>query len=396
MAGARGRAARPCGCDSSGPGRAPRGSGPSARAARRRRDRGLDELQLVALDERARASRSDSRKKRCVSSSTDVHVEAELRDHVDEHRRLLLPGARQAERVAELARWAQRMTSSAVMASKSTSGSCELRSDAQSARAACSPRSTSFRVSARRPRRSVSSGMTSSGGMLPRLTSGPKCFTNHAWEAFVGASKMRSLEARSSARSRRRGRCASRRRPVDAGGAALAALGDHLPGAGVELLADPLRPTGTARSPPRSPSSRPPRGRRSRARARRSARACARAAARSSRPRSRRARSGSRSSQRLYSSSLSLRDDGLEERPAAHDRRLERAVERDLLLEVVRDVRRPPAELDDVDVLAGGVEEPLDLAEVQPLVDDVRQAARRAASARASGRRGTRCRQSRA
>jgi hypothetical protein len=34
--------------------------------------------------------------------------------------------------------------------------------------------------------------MTSSGGMFPRLTFGPKCFTNHAWLDFVGASKMRS------------------------------------------------------------------------------------------------------------------------------------------------------------------------------------------------------------
>ena len=27
--------------------------------------------------------------------------------------------------------------------------------------------------------------------MLPRLTSGPKCFTNHACDAFVGASQFR-------------------------------------------------------------------------------------------------------------------------------------------------------------------------------------------------------------
>src|SRR5213593_547617 len=63
----------------------------------------------------------------------------------------------------------------------------------------------------------------------------------------------------------------------------------------------------------------------------------------------------------------------LEERPAAHDRRLERAVERDLLLEVVRDVARAPAELDDVDELAADVEHAFDLTEVQPLVHDVRE-----------------------
>ncbi len=66
----------------------------------------------------------------------------------------------------------------------------------------------------------------------------------------------------------------------------------------------------------------------------------------------------------------------LEQGPPAHDRRVERAVERDLLLEVVRDVARAPAELHDVDVLARGVEHALDLAEVQALVDDVRQAPR--------------------
>ena len=71
---------------------------------------------------------------------------------------------------------------------------------------------------------------------------------------------------------------------------------------------------------------------------------------------------------------LALAVHGLEERAAADDRRRERAVERDLLLEVVRDVARAPAELDDVDVLAGGVEEALDLAEVQALVHDVREA----------------------
>src|SRR5581483_1476257 len=74
---------------------------------------------------------------------------------------------------------------------------------------------------------------------------------------------------------------------------------------------------------------------------------------------------------RLELVELAARVDGLEERPAADDRRLERAVERDLLLEVVRDVARAPAELDDVDELTGCVEEALDVPEVQPLVDDV-------------------------
>src|SRR5262249_39788301 len=66
--------------------------------------------------------------------------------------------------------------------------------------------------------------------------------------------------------------------------------------------------------------------------------------------------------------------DRLEQRAAADDRCLQRTVERDLLLEVVRDVRGAPAELDDVHVGSGGIEEALDLAQVEPLVDHVRQA----------------------
>src|SRR6059058_1461238 len=71
---------------------------------------------------------------------------------------------------------------------------------------------------------------------------------------------------------------------------------------------------------------------------------------------------------------LAARVDRLEERPAADDRGLEAPIEGDLLLQVVRDVVRAPAELDDVYVLAGGVEEALDLAQVEALVDDVREA----------------------
>src|SRR6185436_20784715 len=54
------------------------------------------------------------------------------------------------------------------------------------------------------------------------------------------------------------------------------------------------------------------------------------------------------------------RVDGLEQSPAADDRRLEMAVERDLLLEVVRDVAGAPAELDDVDEGAARVEHAFD------------------------------------
>ena len=213
--------------------------------------------------------------------------EPELGDHVHEHRRLLLPRAREAEPLAELL----------VAPSRGPPPRAAPRSRRQSATVlrAASPSSTSLRVSARSPRRSVSSGMTSSGGMLPRLTSGPNLRTNHACEAFVGASKMMSAgsivvdDLVDQAGAHLAGR------PVDAGGAALAALGDHLPGAGVELLAHPLDPLVRARRRPPRPWSRPRRGRRSPAPGRRSARACARAGGRSSRPRPRRARGGSRS-----------------------------------------------------------------------------------------------------
>src|SRR5215212_7773493 len=73
---------------------------------------------------------------------------------------------------------------------------------------------------------------------------------------------------------------------------------------------------------------------------------------------------------------LPPRDHGFEERAAADHRSVERAVEGDLLLEVPGHVRRAPPELDDVDVVPGGVEEPLDFAQVEALVDHVREALR--------------------
>ena len=97
-------------------------------------------------------------------------------------------------------------------------------------------------VSPRSPRRSVSSGMTSSGGMLPRLTDGPNCLMNQACAAFDGASKMTfSIPTALRDLADQLGAHAARR-VEDAGRAALARLGDDLPRAGVELLAQPLRP----------------------------------------------------------------------------------------------------------------------------------------------------------
>ena len=115
------------------------------------------------------------------------------------------------------------------------------RSRAQGVRAR-SPSRTSLSVSPRRPRRSVSSGMTSSGGMFPRLTFGPEVLDEPGLrrlrrrleDQVAEVDLVRDLVDEAGAHLAGR--------PEDAGGAALAALGDHLPGAGLELLLDPLHP----------------------------------------------------------------------------------------------------------------------------------------------------------
>ena len=84
--------------------------------------------------------------------------------------------------------------------------------------------------------------MTSSGGMLPRLTLGPNCLMNHACAAFVGASKIEVVDVDLVRDLVDQAGAHLAGRAEDAGGAALARLGDHLPGAGVELLLDPLDP----------------------------------------------------------------------------------------------------------------------------------------------------------
>src|SRR5579859_212047 len=162
-------------------------------------------------------------------------------------------------------------------------------------------------------------------------------------------------------------------RPVDAGGAALAALGDHAPGARVELLAHPLRPQvrrdvhlGVLRAHLGEDDE------------------VAREVG--DQFELALARDLDRSVGDLDVREAVMLEPGLElvhpvarvhrleEGAAADDRRVEVPVERDLLLEVVRDIARAPAELDDVHVCPGGVEEPLDLPQVQALVDDVGQA----------------------
>src|SRR5262249_14386073 len=129
-----------------------------------------------------------------------VDLDPELGDHVDEHRRLLLPGAGQAEPVAEAvvgpADHVLRGQGLDVRKLQARRRHYELSPVARRGLTwepwAPPCNKTSFSVSPRSPRRSVSSGITSSGGMFPRFTPGPNWRTNQACELFVGASKTRS------------------------------------------------------------------------------------------------------------------------------------------------------------------------------------------------------------
>src|SRR5579862_6807360 len=159
----------------------------------------------------------------------------------------------------------------------------------------------------------------------------------------------------------------------DAGGATFTRLGDHLPGAGLELFLDPRDPlvrrvddVGVLRADLREDGEV-------------AGELCDQLELAVARNVERAVGDLDVREAMLRKPALELvhaptRIDDFEERPAADDRRLEVPVERDLLLEVVRDVARAPAELHDVHELTGGVEHPLDVAGVEAFVDDVRQA----------------------
>ena len=97
------------------------------------------------------------------------------------------------------------------------------------------PRGSRSSVSKRRPRRSVSSAITSSGAMLPRLTFGPIWRSSHACCARRGASKI--TVSRPTAREDRVDQLAVHVAVVveQPDRAALAALGDDQRGAGGEV-----------------------------------------------------------------------------------------------------------------------------------------------------------------
>ena len=104
------------------------------------------------------------------------------------------------------------------------------------------PRAKRSTVSERNPSRSVSSESTSSGAMLPRLHSVPKRFSSQTCcslkrrveDQALGVDRVRDLVDQAGAHFAVGA--------VDPGGARLACLGDHLPGAGVEVAFDLLDP----------------------------------------------------------------------------------------------------------------------------------------------------------
>ncbi len=123
------------------------------------------------------------------------------------------------------------------------------------------PSSISLSVSPRSPSRSVSSGITSSGGMLPRFTFGAEVLHEPRLRRLRRRLEEDVVDRHAVGDLVDQARAHVAVLAEDAGGAALAGLRDHLPGAGLELLLDPLAPTGRARRRPRSPSSRPRRAR---------------------------------------------------------------------------------------------------------------------------------------
>ena len=248
-------------------------------------DLGDDQLEPVALDEPL-AGLVGLLEEEVRVELDDVHVETELGDHVNEHRGLLLPGADEAEPLAEL-----------------LGGPAEdvLRGQ----RLDLAPQSATARRLVTQEHLLQGVGAEPEPERLER----DDLFRRDVAEVDLGAepaARTRPAEACPGPRRRRpstsiswtissiRPVRISPDGPVDAGGAGLATLGDHLPRAGREVLPHPLDPLvgrvhdlGVLRADLGEDDEvlRP---------GRRSARACAREGGRSSRRRPRRGRGGCR------------------------------------------------------------------------------------------------------
>ncbi len=215
--------------------------------------------------------------------------------------------------------------------------------------------------------------MTSSGGMLPRLTSGPNWRMNQACCDFCGASKSSRSTGQLVDDLVDQAAAHLAAAAEDARGARLARLRDDLPGAGGELLADPLDPLvgredrlGVLGADLREHAEilRQRLDDLELALARQVDRAVGDLDA----------LEAVVAQPAAVAVELAAHLGDLEQRAAADHGDAERAVERELLAQVLRHVRRAPAELDDVDVVAAGRHQALDLRQGQALVHDVRDA----------------------
>ena len=228
-------------------------------------------------------------------------------------------------------------------------------------------------MSKRRPRRSVSSAITSSAPMLPRLTFGPTRRSSHACWERCGASKITVSLAD-------RGEDRVHELAVDGAAGveepdrpALAPLGDDQRRARREVAKASRRTSrsATASSPLLLPTSA----------ITVNSRGQLRDQLRLARARQRQRAVGDldvidpQLAQPLdVALEAALVDGDLQQRPARADRDAGVAADRDLVGHGAADVRGAPAELDHVDVLAGGDQQRLERERRQAAVDHVRDA----------------------
>ncbi len=228
-------------------------------------------------------------------------------------------------------------------------------------------------MSKRRPRRSVSSAITSSAPMLPRLTFGPTRRSSHACWERCGASKI-TVSLADGVQDRVHELAVDLAAGVEeADRPALAPFGDHQRGARREVAESisSHQSLATASSSLLLPTSA----------ITVNSRASCEISSRLARARQRQRAVGDldvidpQLAQPLdVALHASLVDGDLQQRPARADGDAGVAADRDLVGHGAADVRGAPAELDHVDVLARGDEQRLQRERRQAAVDDVRDA----------------------